>query len=285
MVLSWVDLSIPNCIKSFSLGLEKGDFLFLAGETERRVLLQALAGFLPKESNSQKAIRVNGRPLEKNEKLDSLLLPQNMAESFPPHRTIGQFALDISPNMSKKSLEMHAANHGIEKQLLNCKPAKIPLQALQKISLWCATLFASKAVFIEEPECGFCEEIRPFDFLQNMLANGVTDCIVFSPAIKESIRQKAKALQLCRTRIAVFCADRLVEEGLATRILENPVHNYTKEWLDHGNFEPKKSGAVWSYCKAYCEERNCPKHSFSSVMLDCRHDVLHKVMCRGFLEN
>jgi len=284
MLLSWVDLSITNYIKPFSLGLEKGDFLFLAGETERRMLLRALAGFSPNESNSQEAIRVNGRPLDKNEQLDSLLLPQDMAESFPPHRTIGQFALDISPNMSVKNLEIHATDHGIEKHFLSSKPAKIPLQALQKISLWCATLFNSKAIFIEEPECGFCEEIRPFDFLQRMLVKGVTECIVFSPAVKESILQKARALQFCRTRIAVFCADRLVEEGLATRILETPVHNYTKEWIDHGSFGAKRSGAVWSYCRPNCEERNCPKHTFSSAMLDCKPDILHKVMCRGFLE-
>nr|AGS52205.1 hypothetical protein [uncultured bacterium contig00052] len=284
MVLSWVDLSIPNCIKPFSLGLEKADFLFLAGESHRDKLLRALAGFLPKESNSQEAIRVNGKPLGKDEKLDSLLLPKNMAQSLPPHRTIGQFALDISPNMSRKSLEIHAAKHGVDKCALSSKPSKIPLPMLHRISLWCAALFTSKAVFIEEPDGGFCEECRPFDFLQSMLINNTTSCIIFSPASKESLLQKARAMQFCRARIAVFCGDRLVEEGEAQRMLESPVHNYTKEWLDNGDFQPRKARTAWSYCKAYCEERNCPKHGVSSAMLDCKPDVLHKVMCRGFLD-
>ncbi|MDR2580973.1 MAG: hypothetical protein LBC85_08280, partial [Fibromonadaceae bacterium] len=88
MVLSWVDLSLQDSIKPFSLELEKNDFLFLAGETHRDKLLRALAGFLPKESNSQDAIRIDGKSLKKDERLDSVLLPKNAVESFPAHRTI-----------------------------------------------------------------------------------------------------------------------------------------------------------------------------------------------------
>ena len=285
MAVSWVDFSIADNIKPFSLSLEKDDFLFLAGETCHTRLLRTLAGFLQEGCNSADSIRIDGQRIKNGEMFNSVLLPKDAVESFPPHRTIGAFALDLTSGITKKQLENHAAGYGIDRRILYSKPSKISPPGLQKISLWLCSLNASAAIFIEEPECGFFDECRPFDFLQGLLRSGVTDCIVYLASKKESILQKSKILQFCRARVAVFCADRLVEEGLATRILENPVHNYTKEWLDHGNFEPKKSGAVWSYCKAYCEERNCPKHSFSSAMLDCRHDVLHKVMCRGFLEN
>jgi ABC-type dipeptide/oligopeptide/nickel transport system ATPase component len=97
--------------------------------------------------------------------------------------------------------------------------------------------------------------------------------------------QKAKALQLCRTRLAVFCADRLVEEGYAAGILDNPVHPYTEEWLNLGtNSGQRKSGVLWQYCKPNCKEQHsCPaKQSKSSVMWDCGPGGLHKVICRGF---
>jgi len=256
----------------------------LAGETHNERILRALAGFLPKESNSQNSIRVDGRPLKNGAMLDSVFLPKDALELFPAHRTIGQFALDISPNRSKKGLEIYAESHGITKEVLYSKPKKISKPFLQKISLWCASLFTSKAVFVEEPELGFCEEIRPFDFLQSMLTSGVTSCIVYSPALKESVLQKAKALQLCRPRIAVFCADRLVEEGDAAGILENPIHGYTKEWIDNGDFKPKKNGTIWQYCRPDCPEvYNClAKQNSSFAMLDYSLDGLHKVMCNGF---
>ncbi|MDR0517593.1 MAG: hypothetical protein LBH25_11175 [Fibromonadaceae bacterium] len=285
MSLSWVDLSISGCVKPFSLSLGKRDFLFLAGETQMAKLLRSLAGFLPDESNYQDSIRIDGQPLKKNEKLDSVFLPKNFAQSFPPHRTIGQFALDISPNRNQKSLESYAEMHGIEKSILCSKPSKIPLPLLQKISLWCTSLFASSAVFIEEPDGGFCDECRPFDFLQEMLVNSTTSCVIYCPSGKEAILQKAHVMQFCKTRIAVFCADRLVEEGEAARVLKNPIHDYTKDWIDNGSYEPRKNGALWSYCRQYCREQNsCPvRQSISSVMWDYSNDDSHKVICKGFL--
>jgi ABC-type dipeptide/oligopeptide/nickel transport system ATPase subunit len=285
MVLSWIDLSISNFAKPFSLSLDTGDFLFLAGETRADKLMRALAGFLPGESNSSDAIRVDGQRLKKNERFDSVLLPKNFAQALPPHRTIGQFALDISPNRNKKSLETYALKYGIERHVLYSKPAKVPARMLQKISLWCTSLFTSAAVFIEEPDGGFCEECHPFDFLQGLLANSITNCIIYCASAKEDILQKARAMQLCRARIAIFCADRLVEEGEAIRVLREPVHNYTKDWIDNGSFEPKRNNSLWSYCQQNCEEQNnCQaRQAMSSVMWDCSNEGLHKVICKGFL--
>jgi ABC-type dipeptide/oligopeptide/nickel transport system ATPase subunit len=285
MTLSWVDLSLLDSVKPFSLSLEDKDFLFLAGETPKDKLLRALAGFLPGECNSQDAIRVDGHILKKNERLDSVLLPKNFAQSLPPHRTIGQFVLDISPNRNKKSLEAYAETHGIEKHILHSKPSKIPLPMLQKISLWCTSLFTSTAVFIEEPDGGFCPECHPFDFLQGLLVDSITNCIIYCASAKETVLQKARAMQLCRARIAIFCADRLVEEGAAIGVLRNPIHSYTKDWIDNGSFEPRRKGALWSYCRQDCEEQNScrVRESMSSVMWDYTTDGLHKVICKGFL--
>ncbi|MDR2580896.1 MAG: hypothetical protein LBC85_07895, partial [Fibromonadaceae bacterium] len=178
----------------------------------------------------------------------------------------------------------YAAKHGIEKKLLSCKASEISWPIMQKISLWCTSLLASRAVFIEEPDEGFYEECRPFDFLQGMLTSGITNCIIFSAAEKDSILQKARAMQLCRTRIAIFCADRLVEEGEATRVLENPTHNYTKVWIENGDLRPKINETVWKYCLPNCKKRYCKRQIFSSIMWDCEPNTLHKIMCRGFLE-
>jgi len=273
MAISWVD---------FSLNLKKGDFVFLAGETCHDRLLRALAGFLPEESNVADFIRIDGQRI----KLSSILLPKDATTSFPPHRPVGAFALDLIPGATKKRIESHAAGYGIDKRILHCKPKKISPVNLQKISLWMCSLNPSSAIFIEEPDGGFLDECRPFDFLQNLLTakGGITDCIVFLASQKENILQKAKALQLCRARIAVFCADRLVEEGEALRILENPVHFYTKEWLRMGTLKPKKQGALWQYCQPNCKEQyDCAARQHpSSVMWDCEPQKLHKIVCRGF---
>jgi len=284
MVISWVDFSIADCIKPFSINLEEKDFLFLAGETCSDKLIRALAGFLQEKRNSADSIRIDGQRIKDNEIFKSVLLPKNAAESFPPHRTIGAFALDLSHGISKKTLENNAAVYGIEKNTLYSKPSKISLPDLQKISLWLCSLNTSTAIFVEEPEGGFFDECRPFDFLQGLLRGGLTSCIVYSTNKRETILQKANVMQFCRARLAIFCADKLVEEGEAARILENPIHPYTKEWLKFGSRRQIKNGALWQYCQHDClEQHNCStKQKVSSVMWDCEPPNLHKVVCRGF---
>jgi len=283
MAISWVDFSVTNSIKPFSLNLDKEDFLFLAGETCHAKLLRGLAGFLPNESNFQDAIRLDGQRLGQGDILKSVLLPKDATKSFPSHRTIGAFALDLA-GITKKTLEEHAAGHGIKKQTLYSKPSKISQLDLQKISLWLTSLNESAAIFVEEPEGGFLEECRPFDFLQGLLRSKITNCIVYLTDKKETILQKARVMQFCRTRIAIFCADRLVEEGEFTEVLDNPIHSYTKEWLLLGTNRQRKNGALWQYCKPNCaEQHSCPaKQSMSYVMWDCGRKPLHKVVCRGF---
>jgi len=285
MAISWVDFSVANSVKPFSLSLEKNDFLFLAGETCHEKLLRSLAGFLPEESNFLNAIRLDGQRLGYygDDALKSVLLPKDAAKSFPAHRTIGAFALDLA-GITPKKLEEHAAGYGIKKHILYSKPSKISQPDLQKISLWLTSLNKSTAVFVEEPEGGFFEECRPFDFLQGLLRSGITNSIIYLTEQKETILQKAKVMQFCRTRIAVFCADRLVEEGEFCEVLDNPVHSYTKEWLLLGSHRQRRNGALWQYCKPNCaEQHNCPaRQSMSYVMWDCGRGVLHKVVCRGF---
>jgi len=287
MVISWVDFSIADCIKPFSLSLKENDFLFLAGETHSDKLLRALAGFLPEECNFRDSIRINGQRIKSNDTFKYMLLPKNAAESFPPHRTIGDFALDLSPSdTTKKKLENHAAAYGIEKHFLYKKPSKIPLPILQKISLWLYSLNPSSAIFVEEPEGGFSADCRPFDFLQSLLKNGITDCIVYSTDEKDIVLQKACVMQFCTARIAIFCADRLVEEGLAAKVLENPIHPYTKEWLKLGSRGQRKNGSLWQYCSPDCQEQyNCPiKQSISPSLWDYEPDGSHKVICNHILQ-
>ncbi|MCL2283396.1 MAG: hypothetical protein FWC26_08790 [Fibromonadales bacterium] len=290
MAVSWIDFSITNknsiSIKPFSLSLEKNDFLFLAGETCLSKLLRALAGFLPEECNCASSIRIDGQHL--NDALSLMLLPKNATKSFPAHRAIGAFALDLAPSETKKRIENSAAGYGIGRNILHSKPAKISPLDLQKISLWLCSLNQSSVLFIEEPEGGFFGECRPFDFLQGLLMDKITSCIVYLADKRENVWQKSRILQFCRARIAVFCADKLVEEGDAARILENPVHAYTKEWLD-----PKlnmnnqlKTGALWKYCKPNCTEQySCSaKNSVSSIMWDCEPPKLHKVVCKAYFQ-
>jgi len=286
MAISWVDFSIANYIKMFSLSLEKNDFLFLAGETCHDKLLRALAGFLPEECNSADSIRIDGHRLKNRNVNNSVLLPKNATRSFPPHRTIGAFALDLVPGYTKKIIENYAVSYGIDKQILSSKPGKISPLDLQRVSLWLCSLKPSTAIFIEEPDGGFFDECRPFDFLQRLVMpkSGITSCIVYLASQRDCILKKAKALQFCRARIAVFCADRLVEEGEAAKVLENPAHAYTREWLERGTSKPLKTGALWRYCKQDCPEQyNCTaKQNVSSVMWDCEPPSLHKVVCKGF---
>jgi len=284
MSISWVDFSLKNTIKPFSLSLKKQDFLFLAGETHHSRLLRALAGFLPNECNCQNAIRLDGQRLKTDDMLKTILLPKNAAESFPPHRTIGAFILDLLPGITKKKLEEDAARQGIKKSVLCSKPSKIPLPVLQKISLWLCSLNTNTAIFIEEPDEGFFEECRPFDFLQDLLRKGIAGSIVYLASQKETILQKAGKMQFCRTRLAIFCADRLVEEGEYAEILSNPVHAYTREWLKFGSFGQRKKGALWQYCLPSCTElHNCPaRQKENNSLLDCESNRLHKVICKGF---
>ena len=284
MFVSWVDFSLEKNIAAFSLSLEKNDFLFLAGETEHNKLLRALAGFLPEQCNYRDSVRINGKSIKNEAGLNSILLPKNAAQSLPPSREIGNFALDIS-GMTKKEVEESALKNKIEKHIINSKPDKLSPLVLQKISLWLCSLKPSDAIFIEEPEEGFFNENRPFDFLQGLLRNSITNCIIYLPAKREVIMQKAKAMQFCRTRIAVFCGDRLVEEGELSKILEKPIHQYTAEWLDFGVYGQRKSGALWNYCKRDCvEQYNCAaKHNTAYSMWDYNPAGLHKVICRGFI--
>jgi ABC-type dipeptide/oligopeptide/nickel transport system ATPase subunit len=284
MAISWVDFSLENVIKPFSLNLEKHDFLFLAGEARHSKLLRALAGFLPNECNFESAIRLEGQRLKTGDMLKSILLPKNATESFPPHRTIGAFILDLLPGITKKKLEDDAVKLGIEKQILYRKPGKVSLLSLQKISLWLCSLNASTTIFVEEPDGGFFDECRPFDFLQDLLRKGITNSIVYLSGEKETILRKASKMQFCRTRLVIFCADRLVEEGEFAKILANPIHAYTKEWLKLGSSGQRKNGALWQYCPQNCIDlHNCPaKKNSSHSLLDCESIGLHKVICRGF---
>jgi len=284
MFISWVDFSLENLVKPFSLSLEKHDFLFLAGETYHNRLLRALAGFLPDECNCQNAIRLDGQSLKADDTLKTILLPKNAVKSFPPHRTIGAFILDLLPNMTEKKLEAEAARHGIEKYVLWSKPSKISLLVLQKISLWICSLSVNMAIFVEEPEGGFFDECRPYDFLQDLLRKGITSCIVYLASKKETILEKASKMQFCRTRLAVFCADRLVEEGEFAKIFSNPIHAYTREWLKFGSIAQRKKGALWQYCMPNCTElHNCPaKQKENNSLIDCEPSGLHKVICKGF---
>lgn len=281
-MLSWVDFSVDKVIKPMSLYLENGDFLFLAGETEHGILLRALAGFMPKESNCTKAARVKGKSLN-GEKLPAVLLPKNAVEALPKHRTIREFALDISNNRTKQTLEKYAVECGIDIDFLNCKPAELDLHDLQKITLWLTSLYKTVAIFVEEPECGFCHSVRPLDFLQNMLKIGTTSCVVYFTPQKENILAKAKNLQFCNAKVAVFCADMLVEYGDASSVLCNPQHAYTKEYLKSGVAMRKKNGSLWNYCAADCDNSpNCPKRiADPPTMQDCNDTNTgeHRVIC------
>jgi hypothetical protein len=285
MVISWIDFSIVDCIKPLSLSLEENDFLFLTGETHNDKILRAFAGFLPKEEcNYRDSIRINGQCIKNNDIFKPVLLPKNAAESFPPHRAIGNFALDLSAEgTTQKKLESYAASYGIEKHILHSKPSKVPLPLLQKISLWLCSLNASSVIFVEEPEGGFFDECRPFDFLQGLLKSGTTNCIVYSTSEKDVVTQKASVMQFCTARIAIFCADRLVEEGTAIKVLKNPIHSYTKEWFKFGSKGQRKSGSIWQYCPPNCQEQyNCPaKQSVTSTLWDYEPDGSHKVICNG----
>jgi len=284
MSISWVDFSLKNLVKPFSLTLKKHDFLFLAGETHHSKLLRALAGFLPDECNFQNAVRLDGQSLKADDMLRSILLPKNAVESFPPHRTVGDFIIDLQPGITKKKMEEDAARLGIEKNVLCNKPSKIPLPVLQKISLWLCSLNENMAIFVEEPDGGFFDECRPYDFFQDLLRNGITSSVVYLASNKETILQKASKMQFCRTRLAVFCADRLVEEGEFAKILSNPVHAYTREWLKFGSIGQRKKGALWQYCPPNCTElHNCPARQKGIYsLLDCEPFGLHKVICKGF---
>jgi ABC-type dipeptide/oligopeptide/nickel transport system ATPase component len=113
----------------------------------------------------------------------------------------------------------------------------------------------------------------------------VSESVVYLTNNKETILQKAKIMQLCRARLAIFCADRLVEEGEAIKILGNPVHSYTKEWLNFGSSRQLKNGALWQYCHPNCPEQhnNCQvKQNVSYTSWDCDETGLHKVICKGF---
>ena len=283
MVASWVDFSIEKAMEPFSLSLEKGDFLFLAGEAHHGKLLRALAGFLPDERNFQNAIRIDGQSLKVGDMPKFILLPKNAAQSFPPHRTIGAFVLDLLPGANKKKLEDSALTHGIEKGILHSKPAKISLRILQKISLWLCSLNANSVIFVEEPDNGFFDECRPFDFLQDLLRKGIANSIVYLTEDKNTILLKAGKIQFCRARLAVFRADRLVEEGEFVKILANPIHAYTREWLKFGSSGQRKNGTLWQYCPPDCKElRNCPiRQNTSHSLLDCEPVGLHKVICKG----
>jgi len=284
MSISWVDFSLNHLIKPFSLSLKKDDFLFLAGETYHSKLLRALAGFLSNECNCQNAVRFDGQRLKTGEILKSILLPKNAAKSFPPHRTIGDFILDLHKDIPKKKLEDDAAKHGIDKNTLWSKPSKISLLVLQKISLWLCSLNTNTTIFVEEPEDGFFDECRPYDFLQDLLRKGITNSIVYLADKKDTILQKAGKMQFCRTRLAIFCADRLVEEGEFDKILSHPVHAYTREWLKFGVMGQRKKGALWQYCPPNCTElHNChAKQKGINYLIDCEPVGLHKVICKGF---
>lgn len=286
MSISWVNFSVEDFIDTFSLSLESNDFLFLSGDTHLDKLIRSLSGFFSDNCSFESSIRIDGQGLKKDNMFKTLFLPENATEMFPKHKTIGQFALGLS-GITKEELEAAALKLGIEKNILHSKPHKISLTDKQKISLWLCSLKKSTAIFIEEPESGFCEECRPFNLLQNILKFKTTDYIIYSTSNKDIIEKKSYALQFCRVRLAIFYADRLIEEGIADRIINNPIHPYTKNWLEYGcnlNKRIPKSNKLWeNHCTKKCKNQNeCLAMLNKNYNLwDHNADGLHKSICKN----
>lgn len=217
-----------------SFSLNEGESLALIGETGSGKTVTALSimGLLPSNvSVSGGNVEFQGRQLSGDRRnllgVEMVYIPQNGLEFLNPSRKVRHHLYD---NLQKIGVHRKSREAEAIKRLLQvgfCEPEKVIDQysfqlsggMAQRVTIAIAACSHARLVIADEPTNGLDYEtkVQFMDMLH----------LLFPDAAKLIITHDIEVAKLC-DRVLVLCGGKMIETGVATQVLEQPKHPYTR---------------------------------------------------------
>ncbi|MDO4896527.1 MAG: ATP-binding cassette domain-containing protein [Moraxella sp.] len=234
-------------VEPISLSIKKGQNLTILGETGsgKSLLAQAIMGALPKDLMVKGQIFINGEMLHDGQgRLDSTkfnklwgrtlaMLPQEPVRSLDPTMTAqNQVAesLYFVKGLDKQTSHATASQTLDELTLSHAKnhyPHELSGGMAQRVSFACATVSGANIVIADEPTKGLdhTNKLIVVDMLAQVAKHG--GCLL---TITHDIAV-ASRLSGDGDLLMVMKKGKLLEQGQATHVLQNPTSDYAKELM------------------------------------------------------
>lgn len=230
-----------RAVRGVSLELGFGETLCIVGESGsgKTTLAMAIAGALPPNATirSGEIVLNNVNILNNREyprKLVSLI-PQEVGSSLSPFHTIEQVFLDVltSKGVTDKGEALKIARSTLSlvgfsdiNRVLKSYPHELSGGMLQRVLIALAVSRRPLILIADEPTSMIDASLKRdvVELLKNIVLTQSASMIVVTHDI-------ALAPHLC-SRIAIMYSGEIVEDGLSTEILANPMHPYTVMLLE-----------------------------------------------------
>lgn len=235
-------------VEPISLSIHEGQNLTILGETGsgKSLLAQAIMGALPKSLIVNGDIIINGETLHTGQgELDKTkfqklwgrtiaMLPQEPVRSLDPTMTaINQVAesLQFIKGLNKSQAHTTASNTLDDLTLTHAKnhyPHELSGGMAQRVSFASATVSGASIVIADEPTKGLdhTNKIKVVDMLACVAQHG--GCLL---TITHDI-EVANRLSGDNDLLMVMKKGKLLEQGQATTVLQNPTSDYAKELMN-----------------------------------------------------
>ncbi|KKI93186.1 peptide ABC transporter ATPase [Bacillus sp. SA1-12] len=246
MMLSIEQVSISSrekkIVDNVSLSIHKGEWYALVGQSGsgKSLLSQAIGQMLPPNLEIEGNILFNGQDLVtfSRKQMRSIrgqqltYIFQDYHGSFTPFRTIGQHFDEYQKAhgiFDRKTRRLKAKEElelvGLDETVYNRYPFQLSGGQLQRVSIAMALLLSPDLLIADEITTALdsVSGHRILDLLtKRQKETGCT--ILFITHDWRHVRRYA-------TRLAVMKEGKIVESGEKHRILEHPVHEYTKQMI------------------------------------------------------
>lgn len=226
------DGSIVHAASSVDLGVPAGTVTALVGESGcgKSIIATSVMNMLPREARRTGTITVDTIDVFSGTTFrgsHAALVPQSAATYLTPVRTArSQLQETIDVLGTDHTCEGLARRVGLEPSALDCYPHELSGGMAQRVAIAGALAGNPSVIVADEPTANLDRALtdRVLGLLRECADDGVAVLLITHDLA--SLIRKAIADQL-----AVMYASRIMETGPAVQVLQDPLHEYTRDLL------------------------------------------------------
>ncbi|WP_072803434.1 ABC transporter ATP-binding protein [Rhodococcoides yunnanense] len=231
------DGSLVHAASEVSLAVEAGTVTALVGESGcgKSILASAVMAMLPAgaQVSGSVTVRAGGRTVDVFTDRgfrghDVALIPQSASSHLTPVRT-ARSQLDETARVlrSRRRPDELARIVGLDPVDLDCYPHQLSGGMAQRVAIAAALVGSPAVIVADEPTANLDRELtdRILELLRRSAQAGAAVLLITHDL--SSLMRTAVA-----DRIAVMYASRIMETGPAASVLDDPLHDYTRDLLN-----------------------------------------------------
>jgi peptide/nickel transport system ATP-binding protein len=219
-----------QALDGVSLDVAVGDCFGLVGESGsgKTTLMRVILGLERLQSGS---VALFGTPLGRGMRQRARLVQaifQDPAASLSPRRRIGQLLDEVGEVLGETREEIRVRQHSLFQRLglpvatLDKYPYQISGGQARRVAVARALLMRPRILIADEPTAGLDVSVQGdlLNLLQELRADGDLTLVVVS--------HNLAVVRLIADSAAVMHRGRIVEQGLATQVFDQPANDYTR---------------------------------------------------------